>query len=130
MIGLAFFDTNIQVYADDASSPENQACAIRVITDRQRRGLAVVSLQVLQEYYVAVTGELGVDPEPAQRKVELLGRGRVVRFAESDVIAAIELHRLSHISFWGAMIVHAARVAGGEVLYTEDLQHGALGSGG
>jgi predicted nucleic acid-binding protein len=50
----------------------------------------------------------------------------VVRFAEVDVIAAIELHRLSHISFWDAMIVHAARVAGAEVLYTEDLQHGAV----
>jgi hypothetical protein len=39
MNGLAFFDANILIYADDASSPEKQACAIRVMTDRQRHGL-------------------------------------------------------------------------------------------
>jgi predicted nucleic acid-binding protein len=45
---------------------------------------------------------------------------------ESDVIAAIELHRLTRISFWDAMIVHAARLAGADLLYSEDLQHGAV----
>src|SRR5260370_27069325 len=128
MNGLAFFDTNILIYADDASAPQKQARAIRLIADHQRRGLAVISLQVMQEYFAAVTRKLGVDPELAQRKVQLLARGAVVRFAEDDVIAAIELHRLTRISFWDAMIVHAARLAGAAVLYTEDLQHGsALG---
>jgi predicted nucleic acid-binding protein len=129
MNGMAFFDTNILVYADDASSPDKQARAIKVIADRQRHGLAVISLQVMQEYFVAATRKLGVDPELAQRKVELLSRGRVVRFAESDVIAAIELHRLTRISFWDAMIVHAARVAGAAVLYSEDMQHGGVVGG-
>jgi predicted nucleic acid-binding protein len=62
----------------------------------------------------------------AQRKVEILARGRVVRFEASDVIAAIELHRLTQISFWDALIVHAARSAGAGVLYTEDFQPGAV----
>jgi hypothetical protein len=65
----------------------------------------------------------------AQRKVEVLARGRVVRFAEDDVISAIELHRLHRISFWDAMIVHSARLAGADVLYSEDLQHGAVLAG-
>jgi len=43
---------------------------------------------------------------------------------EDDVIADIELHRLHRISFWDAMIVHAARSAGAELLYSENLQHG------
>ena len=126
MSGLAFFDNNVLIYADDASSPRKQARAIELVTDYQRRAMAVVSLQVMQEYFVAVTKKLGVDPELAQRKVELLGRGRVVRFIEGDVVAAIELHRLTRISFWDAMIVHAARLAGAVALYTEDLQHGAV----
>jgi predicted nucleic acid-binding protein len=33
---------------------------------------------------------------------------------------------LKRISFWDALIVHAARRAGAAVLYSEDLQHGAL----
>jgi predicted nucleic acid-binding protein len=126
---LAFFDTNIFVYADDASAPAKQERAIQLITQHQRSGLLVVSLQVLQEYFTAATRKLRVDPETAQQKVQLLARARVVRFVEGDVIAAIELHRLNRISFWDALIVHAARVAGVDILYSEDLQHDAVFGG-
>jgi len=126
---LAFFDTNIFVYADDKSDPVRQAHAIQLIASYQRAGLMVISLQVLQEYFAAATRKLHVDPETAQRKVEVLARARIVRFMADDVIAAIELHRLNRISFWDAMIVHAARLAGAETLYSEDLQHGAVLAG-
>lgn len=126
MKALAFFDTNIFVYSDDVAHPEKQARAIDLIADHQRRGALAISLQVLQEYFSAVTRKLGVDPELAQRKIQILARGRVVRFNEDDVIAAIELHRLTRIAFWDAMIVHAARLAGAETLLTEDLQHGSV----
>ena len=125
MSGLAFFDTNILLYADDMASPAKQERAIRLIAEHRRKGSMVLSLQVLQEYFVAATRKLGVDPELAQRKVELLAAGHVIRFQERDVVAAIELHRLNRISFWEAMIVHAARLAGAALIYTEDLQHGA-----
>ena len=126
MSGLAFFDTNILVYTDDDSSPEKQARAAGLIEDYQRRDAAVISLQVLQEYYATITRKLGVNPEHAQLKVERLIRGNVVCFEARDMIAAIELHRLTRISFWDAMIVHAARMAGAGVLFSEDLQHGAV----
>jgi predicted nucleic acid-binding protein len=129
MNGLAFFDTNILIYSDDASAPQKQLRAIQLITEHQRNGLAVISLQVMQEYFAAATRKLGVEPELAQRKVQLLARGHVVRFEANDVISAIELHRLTRISFWDAMIVHAARLAGAAVLYSEDMQHGALVGG-
>jgi predicted nucleic acid-binding protein len=126
MSRLAFFDTNILIYADDALSPEKHALAIELFAHHRERDTAVISLQVLQEYYATVTRKLGFDPELAQRKVEMLAQGNVVRFEARDVIAAIELHRLTRISFWDAMIVHAARLAGASVLYTEDLQHGTV----
>ena len=85
MNGLALFDTNILVYADDASAPDKQTRAISLFAEHQRRGAAVISLQVLQEYFAAATRKLGLDPEFAQRKVELLARARVVRFQERDV---------------------------------------------
>lgn len=129
MNGLVFFDTNVLVYADDGSSPEKQNRAIALLAEHLRRGTAVVSLQVLQEYFVAATRKLGVTPEMAQRKVEILARARVVRFEPGDVIAAIELHRLTRISFWDALIVHAARSAGVQALYSEDLQPGAVLAG-
>jgi predicted nucleic acid-binding protein len=123
---LAFFDTNVLVYADDASSPEKQKRSIALFAEHLRGGTAVVSLQVLQEYFAAVTRKLKVAPELAQRKVEIIARSRVVRFDASDVIAAIELHRLTQVSFWDALIVHAARSAGVAMLYSEDLQNGAV----
>jgi predicted nucleic acid-binding protein len=126
MNGLAFFDTNVLVYADDASSREKQKRAIALFAQHLREGTAVVSLQVLQEYFVAATRKLGVAAEMAQRRVEILARARVVLFEPADVIAAIELHRLTRVSFWDALIVQAARSVGARTLYSEDLQAGAV----
>jgi predicted nucleic acid-binding protein len=126
MSALAFFDTNVLIYADDGSSPKKQKRATALIVDHLRAQSAVVSLQVLQEYFVAATRKLGLSAEAAQRKVEILAKVRVVRFEPADVIAAIELHRLRQISFWDALIVHAARCAGAAILYSEDLQAGAV----
>ena len=126
MSGLAFFDTNVLLYADDGAVPKKQSRAIALVSDHRRQNSLVVSLQVLQEYYAAATRKLRVDPAVAQRKVEVLARARIVRVDEKDVIAAIELHRLAQISFWDAMIVHAARLANAAVLYSEDLGHGTV----
>jgi predicted nucleic acid-binding protein len=61
MIGsLAFFDTNIFVYADDPSAPEKQERAITLIADHLRKRTAVISIQVLQEYFAAATRKLGI----------------------------------------------------------------------
>ena len=121
---LAFFDTNVFVYTDDDAAPHKQEVAIQLIARYQEKNLAMISLQVMQEYFALTTRKLGVKAELAQKKVELMTRMRVVRFSEEDVVRAIELHRLHRISFWDAMIVHAARIGGAEILYTEDLQHG------
>ena len=121
----AFFDTNIFLYADDKAAPRKQNEAIKLVSAHQIQGLAIISLQVLQEYFVIATGKLGVDVEVAQKKVEVMARLRVVQLVEEDIVSAIELHRLHRISFWDAMIVHAARLGGAEVLYSEDLQDGA-----
>jgi len=129
MNSLTFFDTNVLVYADDRSSPAKQEKAIALFAEHLRRKTAVVSLQVLQEYFAAATRKLKLAPEVAQKKVELIARARVVRFGPDDVITAIELHRLTQISFWDALIVHAARSANVGVLYSEDLQTGAVVAG-
>jgi predicted nucleic acid-binding protein len=129
MMGSAFFDSNILVYTDDASAPEKQKGATELVTSYWRRGLSVISLQVIQEYFAAATRKLRVDPEIAQRKVEIFARGNVVRFETDDVVRGIELHRLLRISFWDALTVHAARLPGAAVLYSADLQHGATIAG-
>src|SRR5438874_1780573 len=93
----AFFDSNIFLYADDKSDRQKQNRAIELISEHQREGIAIVSLQVLQEYFVIATRKFGVDAQLAQKKVELMTRLRVVRLLEKDIISAIELHRLNQI---------------------------------
>jgi|SRR6185312_7948748 predicted nucleic acid-binding protein len=118
----SFFDTNILVYADDKFAPAKQKRAIELVIQHRRAGSGVISLQVLQEYFVTVTRKLGVDTKIARRKVELLAEFDVAEPGVDDILAAIDLHRLHGFSFWDALILRSAKQAGCSVLLTEDMQ--------
>ncbi len=119
----SFFDTNVLVYADDNSAPAKQKRALELVAEHRRSGTGVLSLQVLQEYFVTVTRKLAVDAQIARRKVELLAEFDVVTPEVTDILAAIDLHRLHNFSFWDALVLRAAKQAGCRVLLSEDLQH-------
>jgi predicted nucleic acid-binding protein len=124
MNARSFFDTNILVYADDDDAPAKQRVARDLWHAHRRDGTGVVSLQVLQEYFVTVTGKLKHDPRKARRKVELLAEFDVAEPDVSDILAAIDLHRLHGFSFWDALILRSAQQAGCRVLLSEDFQGG------
>jgi predicted nucleic acid-binding protein len=124
MSARSFFDTNVLVYADDKGAPAKQRRAIDLVAEHRRAGTGVVSLQVLQEYFVTVTRKLQVDPQIARRKVELLAEFDVASPEVADILAAIDLHRLHGFSFWDALVLQAAKQAGCTVLFSEDLQQG------
>jgi len=124
MNARSFFDTNILVYADDKRADAKQGRAIDLVAEHRHDGTGVVSLQVLQEYFVTVTRKLNVDPHVARRKVEILSEFDVVTPEVADILAAIDLHRLHGFSFWDALIFRAAKQAGCRVLLSEDLQPG------
>jgi predicted nucleic acid-binding protein len=122
MPARSFFDTNVLVYADDAAAPAKQRRAIDLIAEHRRARTGVLSLQVLQEYFVTVTRKLHVDAAVARRKVELLSEFDVAAPEVADILAAIDLHRLHGFSFWDALILRAAKQAGCSVLFSEDMQ--------
>jgi predicted nucleic acid-binding protein len=123
MSARSFFDTNVLIYADDKGSPAKQRQSLGLLAEHRRAGTGVVSMQVLQEYFVTVTGKLGVDPVIARRKVELLAEFDVVAPEVPDILAAIDLHRLHGFSIWDALVIRAAKQAGCSILYSEDLQN-------
>ena len=123
MTARSFFDTNVLIYADDKGSPAKQRRAVDLIAEHRRSGTGVVSMQVLQEYFVTTTRKLGVETGIARRKVELLAEFDVVAPEVSDILAAIDLHRLHRFSFWDALVIRAAKQAGCSVLFSEDLQN-------
>jgi predicted nucleic acid-binding protein len=118
----SFFDTSVLVYADDKAAPPKQRRALELVAEHRRAGTGVVSLQVLQEYFVTVTRKLHVDPRVARRKVELLAEFDVASPEVADILAAIDLHRLHGFSFWDALVLRAAKQAGCTVLFSEDLR--------
>ena len=123
MSARSFFDTNILVYADDKSSPAKQRRAVELIGEHRIDGTGVVSLQVLQEYFVTVTRKLQVDAKIARRKVELLAEFDVAAPDVADILAAVYLRRLHGLSFWDALVLRTAKQAGCRVLFSEDFQH-------
>jgi len=122
MNARSFFDTNVLVYADDKAAPAKQRRALELIAEHRRAGTGVVSLQVLQEYFVTVTRKLNVDARIARRKVELLAEFDVAAPDVTDILAAIDLHRLHSFSFWDALILRSAKQAGCRILLSEDMQ--------
>jgi predicted nucleic acid-binding protein len=119
-----FVDTNVFVYADDATDERKRAIARDLLRRLLAEASAVVSVQVLQEYFSAATKRLGLTAEAARGRVEALRQVDVVSLALDDVLAAIDLHRLHQLSIWDALIVRAALLAGCRVLYSEDFAHG------
>ena len=124
MSARSFVDTNLLVYADDRRHAAKQQTARALIADLFASASGVLSLQVLQEYFAAARGKLGIEAAEARRKVELYSHFEVVVPTLDDLLAAIDLHRLRGFSLWDALIVRAALKARCQVLYTEDLQHG------
>ena len=124
MSARTFFDTNIIIYADDRAASAKLRRALDLVAAHRRAGTGVVSLQVLQEYFVTVTRKLGIDPQIARRKVELLSEFDVATIEVSDVLAAIDLHRLHSLSFWDALILRAAKQTGCSIVLSEDMQNG------
>jgi predicted nucleic acid-binding protein len=120
----SFFDTNILIYTDDESAPVKKRRSLGLVAEHRRGGTGVLSLQVLQEYFVTVTRKLMVDPRTARRKVELLSEFDVATPQVADILAAIDLHRLHRFSFWDALVLRSAQQSGCRVLLTEDFQHG------
>jgi predicted nucleic acid-binding protein len=123
-VDRVFLDTNIWVYADDSDSPEKQAIALKLIEECFTRRMGVVSTQVLQEYFTAATRKLGVSPEIARRKVELIGNLEVAPINVDNILAAIDLQRLHGQSFWDALILQSALSSGCTICFSEALQHG------
>jgi predicted nucleic acid-binding protein len=124
MTARCFVDTNVLVYADDRNAGPKRYRARKLIQEVMRGRTGVLSLQVLQEYFAVATKKLGISPAGARHRIELLSRLDVVILGVSDLLVAIDLHRLHGFPIWDALVIRAALNAGCQVLYSEDLQDG------
>ena len=122
----SFVDTNVLVYAHDATAGTKRDQARALVRDLWESGDGCLSVQVLQEFFVTVTRKipLRLDARIGATAVEDFSQWTTHAPDSGDVIAAIELHERHDLSFWDAMIVQSASSLGCERLYSEDLNPG------
>ena len=122
----AFVDTNVLVYAEDRDAGSKHTIARELVTDLWHSGEGVLSIQVLQEFFVNVTRKVSrpLALEDAFAIVEQYLTWRVVENTGDLLLGGIRLASTLKISFWDALMVQAARVANCDRLWTEDLNHG------
>ena len=121
-----FVDTNILVYAHDLSTGAKNELARDLVERLWEERSAAISTQVLQELYVNLRSISGkpLSRASAAAVIEDYLAWRVVVNDEKSILGALELERAHRISFWDALIVHAAISSRAAILYSEDLNDG------
>ena len=122
----SFVDTNILIYAEDRDAKGKHQVARDLVIELWNSRDGVLSVQVLQEFFVNVTRKLAkpLSSSKARAIVEEYLTWRVLENTGRMLLDAIELQKKAQLSFWDALIVQAALDGGCERLYSEDLNAG------
>lgn len=125
-----FFDTNLLVYSISVAPEEaDKRSRALVLLDRDD---GVVSVQVLQEFYVQATRPSAPKPLThalAVAMIEAWQRHLVVENTVAGLLAALEIKARHGFSYWDSAVIAAARSAGCSELFTEDLSNGQVVEG-
>lgn len=120
-----FVDTNLLVYRFDTTEPEKQRRAELWHEHLWRERSGRLSIQVLQELYSSLTRKLDVPMEAAEARtaVQALLAWNPVPVTARTIEGAWRLEDRYSLSWWDALIVSAAQIAGCRHLLTEVLSH-------
>ena len=125
----SFFDTNLLIYLYDTGHPDKHRKARKLFADEATANRALISTQVLQEFYAAVTSKKIMDKEIAEQAVIKFMQLPVKQIDLPEIQAAMRRNRTDQISFWDALIIETALSGGASILWSEDFQHGRVFNG-
>lgn len=122
---MRFVDTNVLLYSLDLepAQPAKAAIATQILTCAD----LVLSVQVLQEFYVQATRPSRPDALPHDVAVRLIQKWLRFRIQDNTVAVlqtALALKDRFQTSYWDAAILAAAKAAGCQEVLSEDLNHG------
>src|SRR4030095_13725871 len=111
-----FVDTNILMYAHDTSAGEKHERAKALVEELWRDRTGVVSTQVLQELSVNLRKKVRrpLDAKATRDIIADYLTWQVIVNAGESIVEAIDLESRYQISFWDALIIHAAHASGAE----------------
>ena len=118
-----FVDTSVLMYAHDLEGEVKRAIAEHVLRQLWDDENGVLSGQVLQEFYAALTS--GVSPVPRRAARDLVGAYSVwpvVTLDASDLLTASDFEERYRLTLRDALIVVAARKSNATLLLSERLQ--------
>ena len=121
--GKMFIDTNILVYAYDASAGEKHKKALEIMENLWDSGNGIISSQVLQEFFVNVTKKISKPLNVIATKeiVKDLLKWKTVIINGEIILEAIDIHTQQKLSFWDSMIIVSAIGGGADTILSEDL---------
>jgi predicted nucleic acid-binding protein len=119
-----FIDTNILIYAHDASAGSKHKRAVELLTRLLEEDSGALSVQVLSEFYSAATRKLAMKSQAAEDVIRDLRGWTTHSPGHADVLKACGLLRRYKTSWWDALILNSAIELGCSVLWTEDLTNG------
>jgi predicted nucleic acid-binding protein len=128
MSDKCFVDTNILVYAHDRASGVKHEQAQLLIEKLWNSGGGILSTQVLQELCINLRRKSSrpLSVEETRRLIQDYSTWTIVINTAESVIQALDIEFRYRISFWDALIIHAAGSSGAAVLYSEDLADGQV----
>lgn len=131
MTEKAFVDSNILIYAHNASAGEKHLVAAALLRDLWETRDGCLSTQVLQEFYVNVTRKIRQPLSRAAAREVVSNYAVWVKepITAATVTRASELEELTRLSFWDSLVVASAEAQGAKELLSEDLQHGQIIAG-
>jgi predicted nucleic acid-binding protein len=121
-----FIDSNIWGYTVDTRDPTKQQNAQSIVSSVIENDIAVISTQVLQEFYNVATTKLNVDTLLAKSIVHNLRNLETVQITPDIIEAGIDISIASQISFWDGLILAAAEIARCSIVFSEDLNDGQI----
>jgi predicted nucleic acid-binding protein len=125
MSDKTFVDTNVLIYAHDVDATAKRQIAKAVLHDLWSERTGVLSMQVLQEFYVNVTRKI---PSPLSKDLARLVVSSYaiwcVETTPAEISAAFRIEDESRIGFWDALIVSSASKSGATRILSEDLSAG------
>ena len=126
MSDKAFLDTNILVYAHEPSTGIKHVRAHALIEKLWNTGAGVLSTQVLQELCVNLRRKMAKPwtVEDTRNLILDYMNWQIVTNTPDSIIEALAIEAKYQISFWDALIIHAAESSGAAILYSEDLSDG------
>ncbi|GBD12115.1 tRNA(fMet)-specific endonuclease VapC [bacterium HR24] len=125
--GVVLLDTNVLVYAHDPRNKAKQELAIQVLDHLATRRMAVLSSQVLGEFFVVATRKLP-DPLPTEEAAAQVERFLryfpVLEVTGTVVLEACRGVRQHRLAYWDAQIWATARLNAVPLVLSEDFSDG------